>query len=238
MTDRTAISRRTLLASTGAASLAPLAQAAPVATRTCFFNGLQPVVLTVSGQGIEPNRGGLDAARDRMLVQQGNQFDAAWSCSLDAIASLQERRMRIRIEYDDAMHELSGPLLETVLQAAGLDIAKAMRGGHWITMQAVDGYRVQMPLAQAMRWGFVVATQMDGQPRPGRRRWPRPLPSWPTPPSRAASPRPPGACITSTSANSSPRAECPALSARLRRAHPLGWCLACRALSLSRATWV
>ena len=72
--------------------------------------------------------------------------------------------MRIRIEYDDAMHELSGPLLETVLQAAGLDIAKAMRGGHWITMQAVDGYRVQMPLAQAMRWGFVVATQMDGQP--------------------------------------------------------------------------
>ena len=164
MTHRTTISRRTLFATTGAAALAPLTQAAPVATRTCFFNGLQPVVLTISGQGIQPNRGGLDAARDRMLVQHGNRFDAAWSCSLDAIASLQERRMRIRIEYDDAMHELSGPLLETVLQAAGLDIAKAMRGGHWITMQAVDGYRVQMPLAQAMRWGFVVATQMDGQP--------------------------------------------------------------------------
>ncbi|MFD2753075.1 molybdopterin-dependent oxidoreductase [Comamonas terrae] len=164
MTDRPTISRRALFAATGAATLAPLAQATPVATRTCFFNGLQPVVLTVSGQGIEPNRGGLDAARDRMLVQHGNRFDAAWSCSLDAIASLQEHRMRIRIEYDEAMHELGGPRLETVLQAAGIDIARAMRDGHWITMQAIDGYRVQMPLVQAMRWGFLVATQMDGQP--------------------------------------------------------------------------
>lgn len=164
MTDRTTISRRALFAATGAATLAPLAQAAPVATRTCFFNGLQPVVLTVSGQGIQPNRGGLDPARDRMLVQHGNRFDAAWSCSLDAIASLQEHKLRIRIEYDDAMHELGGPLLETVLQSAGVDIAKAMQGGHWITMQAIDGYRVQMPLAQAMRWGFIVAIQMDGQP--------------------------------------------------------------------------
>lgn len=164
MTDRPTISRRALFAATGAATLAPLAQATPVAARTCFFNGLQPVVLTVSGQGIEPNRGGLDAARDRMLVQHGNRFDAAWSCSLDAIASLQEHRMRIRIEYDEAMHELGGPRLETVLQAAGIDIARAMRDGHWITMQAIDGYRVQMPLVQAMRWGFLVATQMDGQP--------------------------------------------------------------------------
>lgn len=164
MTDRPTISRRALFAATGAATLAPLAQATPVATRTCFFNGLQPVVLTVSGQGIEPNRGGLDAARDRMLVQHGNRFDAAWSCSLDAIASLQEHRMRIRIEYDEAMHELGGPRLETVLQAACIDIARAMRDGHWITMQAIDGYRVQMPLVHAMRWGFLVATQMDGQP--------------------------------------------------------------------------
>ena len=154
------------------ASLATLtaAHAAPSHSKSpalrCTFDGLQPVLLTISGPGVQPNRTGLDPKRDIMLAAQGHQFDAAWVCGRDAINSLPQTSMNSAIEYDDQRHELRGPLLETVLQASGLDISKALAENHWITLQAIDGYRVQMPLTQALRWRYLLATQMDGQALP------------------------------------------------------------------------
>ena len=51
-----------------------------------------------------------------------------------------------------------------MLQASGVDVGKAMAQGHWLTLQGIDGYRTQIPLAQALRWRMLLATQMDGTP--------------------------------------------------------------------------
>jgi hypothetical protein len=169
MTDSTTLSRRNLLSRGSAACAAALAlpaaaQAARSATQTCVLNGLQPVVLTISGPGIEANRGKLQAAGDRMLITHGYRFDAAWSCGLDALNSLEQHTLRTALEYDEAEHRLRGPLLEHVLQAAGLDLGQALAQDHWLTLQGIDGYRSRMPLAQALRWRMLLATQLDGLP--------------------------------------------------------------------------
>lgn len=166
MANQAMISRRHLLAAGSAigAAAGALAPAAATAARTCGLDGLQPTALTISGPGIHPNRAGLDDVHDRLLIAHGHRFDAAWTCGLDALTSLPQHRLEARIEYDEARHALHGPLLETVLQAAGLDIGTALGQGLWITLQALDGYRALLPLSQAMRWRFLLATRMDGQP--------------------------------------------------------------------------
>ncbi len=57
---------------------------------------------------------------------------------------------------------MQGPLLETVLQAAGVARdAKVLLG-----MRAIDGYNVMVSLADARSYRMVVATHMDGKPLP------------------------------------------------------------------------
>lgn len=161
-------SRRTLFsagtAALGALVLPAAAQAKTVSTRTCVFDGLQPVALSISGPGVQANRGPVDVTRDRMLIVHGHRFDSAWACGLDAINSLETARITTTVEYDGKPHELRGPLLQTLLQAAGIDLARAMAAGHWLLLQGVDGYRAQMPLADAIRWEMLLATHMDGHP--------------------------------------------------------------------------
>lgn len=171
MSDSKLLSRRGLLSRSGAAcaalgslALAPSAQAARSASQACVLNGLQPAMLTISGPGVQGNRSKPQAAADRMLQLHGNQFESAWSCGLDALNSLEQHALKATLEYDEAEHSLQGPLLENVLQASGVDIGKAMTQGHWLTLQGIDGYRSQLPLAQAMRWRMLVATQLDGTP--------------------------------------------------------------------------
>lgn len=174
MTDSNLLSRRGLLSRSGAACAALGAMALPVATpaqaaprsasHACVLDGLQPVMLTISGPGVQANRGKPLAAPDRLLLLHGYQFDGAWSCGLDALNSLEQHQLKTTLEFDNAEHQLQGPLLENVLQASGVDVGKAMAQGHWLTLQGIDGYRTQIPLAQALRWRMLLATQMDGAP--------------------------------------------------------------------------
>ena len=171
MSDSKPLSRRGLLSRSGAAcaalgtlALAPSAQAARSASQACVLNGLQPAMLTISGPGVQPNRGKPQAVADRMLQVHSYQFESAWSCGLDALNSLEQHALKATLEYDEAEHSLQGPLLENVLQASGVDIAQAMAQGHWLTLQGIDGYRSQLPLAQAVRWRMLLATQLDGTP--------------------------------------------------------------------------
>ena len=175
MSDSKPLSRRGLLSRSGAACAAlgtlgalalpsTPAQAARSASQTCVLDGLQPVVLTIAGPGVQPNRGKPQAVADRMLNMHGYQFDAAWSCGMDAINSLQQHRLSTVAEYDEAEHNLQGPLLENVLQAAGVDVAQAIAQGHWLTLQGIDGYRTHLPITQAVRWRMLLATQLDAQP--------------------------------------------------------------------------
>ncbi|WKL17111.1 Twin-arginine translocation pathway signal [Comamonas testosteroni] len=173
MAEQNPLSRRSLLLQGGAAGAALGAMALPAsattttmrkASRTCVLDGLQPAALTISGPGVQANRGKPQAVADRMLIIHGYQFDAAWSCGMDALNSLEQQTLRTTLEYDEAEHSLQGPLLEQVLQAAGVDVGQAMARGLQLTLQGIDGYRSQMPLAQAVRWRMVIATQLDGVP--------------------------------------------------------------------------
>lgn len=175
MAEQNPLSRRSLLLQGGAAGAALGAMALPAsattttattrqASRPCVLDGLQPAVLTISGPGVQANRGKPQIVADRMLIIHGYLFDAAWSCGMDALNSLEQQTLRTTLEYDEAEHSLQGPLLEQVLQAAGVDVGQAMARGLQLTLQGIDGYRSQMPLAQAVRWRMLIATQLDGVP--------------------------------------------------------------------------
>ena len=171
MAEKSLFSRRSLLmqggaagAALGALTLPASAVAARSASRTCVLDGLQPVVLTISGTSVQANRGKPHAVADRMLITHGYQFDSAWSCGMDALNSLEQRQLSTQLEYDEVEHRLQGPLLEHVLQASGVDVGQAMAQGMHLTLQGIDGYRAQMPLAQAVRWRMLLATQLDGVP--------------------------------------------------------------------------
>lgn len=68
--------------------------------------------------------------------------------------------IRPTLEYDGKQHELSGPLLADVLQAAGA----ASEGK--LAMRAVDGYAPTLSIADVRRYRFIVATHLDGQTMP------------------------------------------------------------------------
>ena len=111
MDAKSLFSRRSLLQGS-AASAALSAMALPAAAASahttarpasrsassaCVLDGLQPAVLTISGTGVQANRGKPQAVADRMLNMHGYQFDAAWSCGLDALNSLEQHQLSTQL---------------------------------------------------------------------------------------------------------------------------------------------
>ncbi len=133
----------------------PVVQAAPAqATRK------SPGLLTVSGLIAKSNRGPVDAALDQLLVKHGVQFDKAYVLNAEALRGLPVVHIRTTLEYDAKRHALSGPLLTSVLELAGVPPASEVMLG----LRAVDGYVVPLSLADARRYRMIVATEMDGAP--------------------------------------------------------------------------
>ncbi len=149
--------KRSFLASAGLAGLA--LQAGP-ARALPAPPPAGPALLTVSGAVGRSNRGALDPVLDQMMAKHGIRFDKAWAFDAAALQRLPAVTIKPVIEYDAKPHALKGPLLETVLQAAGVaPDAVAMLG-----LRAVDGYNVVVSLADARSYRIVVATHMDGRP--------------------------------------------------------------------------
>ncbi|MGZ5199339.1 MAG: molybdopterin-dependent oxidoreductase [Telluria sp.] len=140
----------------GSATLAALA---PVAAQAAG-NARGPVLLTVTGAIGRSNRGALDPALDQMMHKQQLQFDRAFTFDFAELARLPARTIRPTVEYDARPHTLRGPLLTDVLAQAG-----ATNAGK-VLLRAVDGYAVELPVAQARSQGFIVATHLDGQAMP------------------------------------------------------------------------
>jgi hypothetical protein len=144
----------------GAAGMLPIA-ALPVA-HAAGSAGRGPALLTVTGAIAHPNRGPLDPVRDQMMHKQALTFDKAHAFEYADLLRLAPRTIRPTLEYDGKVHTLRGPLLVDVLAQAG-----AMPGEKTLlVLRAVDGYNVELPLAQARERGFIVATHFDGQPMP------------------------------------------------------------------------
>ena len=120
-----------------------------------------PVVLTIAGPAIsKSNRGPLDHALEQMMFKHGVQFDKALALDTAALYRLPSIQIKPTLEYDAKVHTLSGPLISTVLEAAGVAPTSSVLVG----LRAVDGYNVAISLADIRRYRMLIATHLDGQP--------------------------------------------------------------------------
>jgi hypothetical protein len=150
--------KRRFLAAAGLASMLPASPSHAASAANSTSRG--PALLTVSGAIAKSNRGPLDPALDQMLAKHGVQFTKAWTFDSAALRRLPAVTIRPTLEYDAKPHSLHGPLLDTVLRAAGVAAgATAMLG-----LRAVDGYNAVLSLADARGYRMIVATHVDGQP--------------------------------------------------------------------------
>ena len=137
----------------GAASLSPTpALAAASATG--------PTLLTVGGLVPKGNRPALDNELDQMMAKHGVRFGQAFTFDAAALQALPKTRIRPTLEYDGKVHTLSGPALLDVLSAAGVKADPGLRLG----MRALDGYNVEISVADVAAYRMILATHMDGKP--------------------------------------------------------------------------
>lgn len=119
-----------------------------------------PALLTISGAITQPNRGALDATIDQMMGKHGIQFDKAHALDAAALQRMPAVTIKPTLEYDSKPHTLKGPLLTTVLAAAGVAAGSPVQ----LVLRAVDGYNVTISMADAQAYRMIVATHIDGQP--------------------------------------------------------------------------
>ena len=119
-----------------------------------------PGLLTVTGAIAKGNRGAIDPLLDQMMVKQGIAFDRAMVFDASTLYRMPSVQIQPTLEYDAKVHTLSGPLISTVLSAAGVALTKPLS----IVLRAVDGYNVAVSLADLQTYRMVLATHMDGRP--------------------------------------------------------------------------
>jgi hypothetical protein len=142
----------------GAATLAGLLPAVRASAAEPTRQG--PGLLTVSGAIGKANRGPVDPALDQLLVKHGVKFDKACVLDAEALRRLPSVRIRPTLEYDAKVHSLAGPLLTSVLEAAGVPSSANVM----LALRAVDGYVVPVPISDAHGFRMIVATEIDGNP--------------------------------------------------------------------------
>ena len=148
--------KRHFLGATALAGLWPAAASARAARTT----GGAPGLLTVSGAIARSNRGPFDPALDQMLGKHGVRFDKAFVFTSAALRRLPAVAIKPTLEYDGKEHTLSGPALLDVLSAAGVKADPGLRLG----MRALDGYNVEISVADVTAYRMILATHMDGKP--------------------------------------------------------------------------
>jgi hypothetical protein len=99
---------------------------------------------------------------DQMMHKHGVSFRKAWVFDEAALRALPAQTISPTLEYDGKTHTLRGPLLLDVLARAGAKLDDKTV----LVLRAVDGYNVELPLAQARARRFIAATHVDGKPMP------------------------------------------------------------------------
>ncbi|RXZ33828.1 molybdopterin-dependent oxidoreductase [Oxalobacteraceae bacterium CAVE-383] len=150
--------RNFLFTALGIAAAPVLANSKPAAHKAAG-----PTLLTVSGAIGRGNRGALDPALDQMMHKQGVQFERARVFDFDALAALPAIDIAPTLEYDARRHALRGPLLSDVIGAA---TEKPLPDAATVKLRAVDGYVVQVSMADLRKYGYIAATHLDGNPMP------------------------------------------------------------------------
>lgn len=148
--------KRTFLGAALAAASLP-AWAQPPARRG--RNGRGPALLTVTGERVQANRGPFDPVRDQLFAKQKLTFTRAHAFDHRALMALPAQSIQPTLEYDLKPHLLTGPSLADVLRAAGVTGSEGK-----LAMRAIDGYSPMISVADALKYRFILATHLDGEP--------------------------------------------------------------------------
>lgn len=119
-----------------------------------------PGLLTIAGSSVRGNRGALDPALDQLMLKHQARFERASVFDGARLARLPAVTIEPTLEYDARLHRLRGPLLATVIEAAGVAPGAPVSLG----LRALDGYTIALSLADARAWRMIVATTIDGAP--------------------------------------------------------------------------
>ncbi len=142
------VSRRALILTALAATLA-----SPLSAETPLRG---PIILTISGNVANPSRGPVGDA-DKFFLYNEVEFDAAAQFDYAALQGIGMTTIKADFPMGGDVHEFQGPLLADVLAAAGAS-------GNTVTVKALDGYQVDLDLAEAVANGAVIALKRDGMP--------------------------------------------------------------------------
>lgn len=147
--------RQFLAAALGAASLPALAHG------NAAEGHKSPALLTITGAIGKTNRGPFDPVLDQMMGKQQLKFDKAYGFDFATLARMRATTLQPTLEYDQKKHKLKGPLLVDVLKAVGVT-----DDGAKLATRAIDGYAPTLTLGDARKYGFIIATHLDGHPMP------------------------------------------------------------------------
>lgn len=114
-----------------------------------------PILLTVTGDITNPNRGAYDPEKDKFFGYNEVDFSQAAQFDFGALAALDMVKINADFPKGRQVHEFEGPLLADVLKAAGAT-------GDTVTIQALDGYAVEIPRQEMIDAGAVVALKRNG----------------------------------------------------------------------------
>lgn len=116
-----------------------------------------PVMLTVTGAVENPNRGAVDPDYDKLFVFNDTSFDSAMEFDLDALAALPQTTVRADFPKGGPVVEFTGVSIAALAEAAGAT-------GATVSVQALDGYAVEVPMSEMVEKGAVLALARDGKP--------------------------------------------------------------------------
>jgi hypothetical protein len=115
-----------------------------------------PVVLTVTGDVGQTNRGPLDPFADKLMDAQGTRFERAMEFDQAALTALGMQTVSVRYPTWPAAHTFEGPLLKDVLNAAGVASGA-------VQPVALDGYGTEIPYSDLETWPVILALKMDSR---------------------------------------------------------------------------
>lgn len=114
-----------------------------------------PAILTIAGKIENPNRGEVDEFKDGFFTSQDVEFTKARAFTLKALNDLPAQKITVKYPNWPKAFTFEGPRLVDVLKLAGAN-------GEVINLKALDGYAVEMPMADVHKSGAILALKMDG----------------------------------------------------------------------------
>lgn len=116
-----------------------------------------PVVLTVTGNVANPNRGPVDAFDDPVFAHLDVKFDKGRTFTLTELKALPQRTVKAKYKDYPREVEATGPGIADVLKSAGAE-------GKKVLVQAVDGYAPEFTGEDIAKDKMILALSADGKP--------------------------------------------------------------------------